>query len=185
MYNKTSDCGGICAATAEAMASSWNDIACFGDGNYMVKYQQDFAINSGALPLQDPCRSTIETTRSLWKSWFYLGLGCRKIPIDCFRVLGLWGKCPPWVSFWEILVYIYASFGENHGKIWTTRSTSATGDWTRPIPFIRLEGRTPQSLVTRFYFELCGENVKLWVLPITYFVGTRDSFSYKQCYEYT
>ena len=43
------------------------------------------------------------------------------------RDLGLWVGCPPWGSFYGILARIYASFGENHGKLRTARSTSATG----------------------------------------------------------
>ena len=42
------------------------------------------------------------------------------------RDLGSWVKCPPWGSFQEILARIYASFGENRGKLRTARSTSAT-----------------------------------------------------------
>ena len=46
-----------------------------------------------------------------------------------------------------ILARIYTNFGENHGKLKTTKSTNATGDWTRHFPSISLEGRTAQPLV--------------------------------------
>ena len=36
--------------------------------------------------------------------------------------------------FYVILARIYASFGENHGKLRTARLTSATGVWTWHIP---------------------------------------------------
>ena len=48
-------------------------------------------------------------------------------------------------SFYGILAHIYARFGENHGKLRTTRSISATGDWTRHFPFTSLESRTGQA----------------------------------------
>ena len=46
-------------------------------------------------------------------------------PIDCMWNLGLWKECPPWESFYGVLVRIYSSFGENHGKLRTARLTSA------------------------------------------------------------
>ena len=44
------------------------------------------------------------------------------------RDLGLWVDCPPWGVFLRDPSRIYACFGENHGKLRTARSTSATGD---------------------------------------------------------
>ena len=44
------------------------------------------------------------------------------------------GAYPKWRSFWGILGRIYTSFGENHGKLRTARSISATGVWTWHLP---------------------------------------------------
>ena len=56
--------------------------------------------------------------------WLVVG-----VKADCLtRDLGLWVECPSWGSFYRILARIYASFGENHGKLQTARSTSAIGD---------------------------------------------------------
>ena len=54
---------------------------------------------------------------------------------DCLtRDLDQWVGWPPWGSFQGILARIYASFGENNGKLRTARSTNATGDWTWHLP---------------------------------------------------
>ena len=46
---------------------------------------------------------------------------------DCLMGdLGLWVGCPRWRSFLGSLASVFASFGENHGKPRTARSTSAT-----------------------------------------------------------
>ena len=48
---------------------------------------------------------------------------------DCLtRDLGQWVGCPPWGSFSGIVARIYASFGENHEKLKTARSTRAIED---------------------------------------------------------
>ena len=48
-------------------------------------------------------------------------------PVGYSSALGLLKECPPLESFKGILTRIYASFGENHGKPRTARSTSTTG----------------------------------------------------------
>ena len=54
---------------------------------------------------------------------------------DCLaRDLGLWVKCPLWGSFQGILAHIYSSFRENHGKLRTARSSSATKEWAWHLP---------------------------------------------------
>ena len=46
-----------------------------------------------------------------------------------------------------ILARIYASFRENHRKLRTARSASATGDWTWHLPFTSFKRRNTQALV--------------------------------------
>ena len=53
------------------------------------------------------------------------GQGLKNRPVQTSN-LGLWVKCPPWKFFSGIFARIYACFGENHGKLRTYRSTSAT-----------------------------------------------------------
>ena len=50
-------------------------------------------------------------------------------------------------SFWGILAGIYLSFGENHGKLRTTRSTTALGNRTRQLPSTSFERRSAQPLI--------------------------------------
>ena len=50
-------------------------------------------------------------------------------------------------SFWGILARIYESFGENHEKFRTARSTSATRYWNSHFPSTTFERRTIQLLV--------------------------------------
>ena len=58
----------------------------------------------------------------------YIGWLAVGFKADCLKGdLGLWVGCPPLTSLEGILARIYASFGENHGKLRTARSTSATG----------------------------------------------------------
>ena len=54
--------------------------------------------------------------------WLVVGVKSDCLPRD----LGLQVECPPWGSLYGIVARIYASFGENHGKLRTARSTSAT-----------------------------------------------------------
>ena len=50
------------------------------------------------------------------------------IKADCLtRDLGLEVECPPWGSFQGILARIYASFGENQGKLRTAGSQDRPG----------------------------------------------------------
>ena len=60
-------------------------------------------------------------------------------PIVCMYDMRLWGECSRWGRVIQgILAHFYTSFGENHGKHQMARSTSATKDWTRHLPFTSL-----------------------------------------------
>ena len=62
----------------------------------------------------------------------------------------------PWESFLRPVgdpsPYLQ-EFPRNHGKLRTTRSASATGNWTRPLPSKSFEHRTARPLVELLIFE--------------------------------
>ena len=88
-------------------------------------------------------------------------IGCRDKANYLTMDLGLWGECPSWGSLLGIIACIYASFGENHGKHRTARSTRATEDWTWHLPFTSFERRTAPPLGGRHQFSLHNLSTKM------------------------
>ena len=90
--------------------------------------------------------------------YFELHIFCLQNMIVLCSIVNLKAKCllvgpgptrgEPYAEvFLRILLRIYANFGENHGKLRTASSTSATGDWTWNLPSTSFEGRTTRLLV--------------------------------------
>ena len=67
-------------------------------------------------------------------SWFVVGL----------RPIASQGT---WADWWSSLSSVYGSFGENYGKFWMARLTSATGEWNSHLSFTSSSSITSRSLV--------------------------------------
>ena len=89
--------------------------------------------------------------KNIQQTGMYVGLR----PNVRFWDLNLQGECPPWAFIKGTLDRIYASFGENNGKLRTARPTSATECWSWCLSSSRFEGKTTQPLMGRYE---CMEN---------------------------